>query len=163
MPGTSTVPTIASGPTKTTIAISWVDTENIQFTDTFNCDPAPADADLQALVDAAQAGSNASSFKLEVTNVYEGIKNAGAAASAPYESTVDKIRLSYKDLANDAYQQTYMPAPLTSLVGSGGVVDNTALIYTNWRDAVTALIQDGFDPLNTEFVQYSKRNNKVAP
>lgn len=162
MPGTSTVPTIANGPTKTTVSISWVDDENQTFTDTFNADPAPADALLQTLVDTAQAGANPSSYKLEVTAVYEGQRSPTAAASAAKESVYDKIRLSFKDLSNDAYQQTYMPGPLTAIIGDGGVVDNENALYTAWRDAVIALIQDGFDPLNTEFVQNSKRNQKVG-
>lgn len=163
MPGTSTIPTIANGPTSTVISISWYDDEDGEYTASFRSDANPTDVALQALVDAGQLASNASSWKLKVENVYEGQKSALSAVSDPYMSVEDKIRLSYKDLSNGAYDQNYLPSPLEALVNPGGTVDTSNATYQAWRDATTALIQSGFTPLNVGFTQYSKRNDTVTP
>jgi len=163
MPGTSTVPTIASGATSHTLSITWIDAEDGEYTDTLKVQAGLTDAQIQAVVDTAQAGSNASSYKIVYGAVYEGQSNASSAVENAYQSVDAKVRLSFKDLSNGAYTQGYLPAPLTAIVLPGGIVDNSNAVYTAWRDALIAVIQTGFSALNTGFVNYSKRNDSVSP
>jgi len=163
MASTGTIPAIAGGATKTRISISWVDSDNKEYSDNFLSNAAPSAVNLQAYVDAAQAASNASSFKLEVTTVYQGVKQPANADDASRESVLDKIRTSYSKVADDAYQQVYVPAPLGALILPDGTVDKSNALYTEWKASVDALIQTGFTVLNAEFVQYSGRNDKVVP
>jgi len=163
MPGTSTIPTIVGGETSYVITLSWIDDNEKEYSDSFRTKANPSDAEIQALVTAAQAGSNASSWKCEVTKVFEGSKNAFAAASAVHESVKDKVRLSYKDISTGAYAQAYIPAPLEVLVGDNGIVDVSQTVYTDWKTALDNIVQSSFVALNTAFVQYSGRNESTSP
>jgi len=163
MPGTSTIPNITGGETGYTLSLSWKDAEDGEFTDTIKTDATVSIAEIQALVDTAQAASNASSFKVSWTTIWEGAADSSNALAAAHESVFDKLRLSFKAIATGAYDQTYIPAPLTALILSGGVVDTANALYTAWRTAVTNIMQTGFTALNAGFVQNSKRNNSVSP
>jgi len=163
MAGTSTVPTILAGETGYQLTMSWIDENEKEFSSTFLTKANPSDAEIQALVTAAQAGSNASLYRVEATIAWEGAKAASNAASAVHESAADKIRLSLKDITTKAYARAYLPAPLEVLVGDGGVVDTSQAVYTAWRDAVLAVKLASFTGLNVEFVQYQQRNEQVTP
>ncbi len=160
---TSTVPTIAGGQTGYEVGISWIDENEIEYTDSIRAKNGITDAELQALIDASQAGSNASSFKMTITTSWEGAKNASNATSAVHESVKDKVRYSLKDLATGAYAQAYMPAPLEAWVGDNNVVDITQATYIAWKAAVDAVKLAVLTPLNVAFVQYSQRNDSVSP
>lgn len=163
MAGTSTIPTILAGETSYLITISWIDDNEKEYSDSFRTKAAVSTAEIQAFVDASQAASNASSWKVEVATVWEGTKNAFSAASAVHESVADKVRLSYKDISTGAYAQAYIPAPLEVLVGDNGIVDITQATYIAWKASLDALVQSTFTALNTAFVQYSGRNESTSP
>lgn len=163
MAGTSTIPTILAGETGYFVTIRWIDDNEKEYADSFRTKPNPSDAEIQALVDASQAGSNASSWKCEVGKQWEGSKNAFSAASAVHESVADKVRLSYKDISSGAYEQAYLPAPLEVLVGDNGLVDISQATYIAWKAALNAVVQSSFTALNTAFVQYSGRNESTSP
>ncbi len=162
MPGTKTIPAVASGQQYNTVTIHWVDDNDKRYASSMRTIDAPTDPQLQAFIDDSQAGSNASSWKLEVTNVYFGARNKSNALSAVHESIADKIRLSYKDTAG-AYEQAYMPAPLAVLVDDDNNVVITETAYTDWKTAVEAIIQLNMVALNVEFVQYLQRNDVQSP
>lgn len=159
----STIPAIAGGANFVEMSISWIDNEEREYTETFKVDAASLATEKQAVLDAMQAASNASSWKCEVREVFEGVKNAANADAVAHESVQDKIRLSYKALASGAYLQSYIPSPLTVLVGDGGVVDTSQALYTAFKSAMDAIVPTGFTALNTEFVEYSGRNDSVSP
>ena len=160
---TSTVPTIAAGETGFAVSISWIDENETEYTDSIRAKAGITDAELQSLITAAQAGSNASSWKMEITTTWEGAKNAANATSAVHESVKDKVRYSLKDIATGAYTQAYMPAPLEAWVGDNNIVDITQATYIAWKAAVDAIKLAIFTPLNVAFVQYSQRNDSTSP
>ncbi len=160
---TSTIPAIAGGPNYEEVSLSFIDNEEKEYTYSVRIQGAATDVQLQAIVDAVNAATNASSWRLQRREVYEGAKNANNADAVAHESVADKIRLSYKDLATGAYAQTYIPAPLTVLVGDGGVVDTSNALYTAFKTAWDAVVLAGFSAINVEFVQYSERNDVVSP
>lgn len=163
MPGTRTAPDITTTANKTMLSISWVDAENKEYSDNIIIKSTSTAAQREAYVAKAVAASNASAWRVTQSIVWVGARNSSNALPEAHESVADKVRLSYKDLSNDAYQQAYIPAPLTVLVLVGGVVDTANSIYTDWRDAVNAIIPITFIPLNTEFVQNVQRNQIVSP
>lgn len=163
MPGTSTVPTIISGTTSELLSMSWIDNEDKEFTDSFLSKTGVLDSEIQSLIDTAQPASNASLWRVAHTRVWEGQSNASSAASNAHESVRDLLRLSFKDLSNNAYQQAYVPAPLTALITAGGDVDTANALYTAWKAAVIAAIRAGFDPLNVGFVERVQRNSSISP
>lgn len=162
MPGTKTIPAIASGQQYNTVTLHWVDDNDKRYASSMRAIDAPTDVQLQALIDDSQAGSNASAWKFEFTNVYFGARNKANALSAVHESIADKIRLSYKD-ATGAYEQAYMPAPLAILVDEDNNVAIAQTAYTDWKTAVEAVIQVNMIALNVEFVQYLQRNDVQSP
>jgi len=160
---TSTVPTIAGGETGFFITISWIDDNEIEYADTFRVKSGVTNGEIQALIDASQAGSNASSYRIEMTQSWEGVKSSANATSAVHESVKDKVRYSLKDLATGAYMQSYMPAPLEAWVGDNNIVDVLQATYIAWKAAVDAVKPAVFSPLNVAFVQYSQRNDSTSP
>lgn len=160
---TSTVPTIALGETGYLITISWIDDNEVEYADAIRVKAGVSDVEIQALITAAQAGSNASSYRVESSTVWEGAKNAANATSAVHESVKDKVRYSLKDIATGAYTQAYMPAPLAAWVGDNNIVDITQATYIAWKAAVDAVKLAVFTPLNVAFVQYSQRNDSTSP
>jgi hypothetical protein len=163
MAGTATVPSVAGGQTFNLVTLHWIDDNEKEYSHSFRTIDAPTDPQLQAFVDDSQALSNASSWRLEVTNIYEGAKDAGNAASAVHESVADKVRLSYKDISTGAYEQAYIPAPLEDVILDNNTVDITDALYIAWKAAVDAIKQTGMTALNVAFVQYQQRNDSVSP
>jgi len=162
MAGTKTIPAVASGQQYNLATIHWIDENEKEYSSSMRTKDAPTDPELQALIDDSQAMSNASSWRLDITEVYYGAKDAANAASAVHESVADKIRLSYKDTAG-AYEQAYIPAPLEDLILDNNVVDTSDALYTAWKTAVEAIKQVGMVALNVAFVQYQQRNDSVSP
>lgn len=163
VPGTRTAPALTGSATKSMLSVSWVDAEDHEYSDSLIIDPAATAAEKEAYVATAVLGSNASAWKVTESSVWVGAKNKANSLAEAHESVADKIRLSYKDLTVDAYQQAYIPAPLTALVLEGGTVDVSAAIYTNWKAAITAIVPVSFTPLNVEFVQNTQRNDTLSP
>lgn len=162
MASSSTIPSIAGGQQYNTVTLHWVDDNDKRYASSMRVKDGMSDPELQALVDDSQAASNASSWRLEVTEVYFGARNKSNADSAVHESIADKIRLSYKDTAG-AYEQGYLPAPLAVLIDeSNNVVTGNAL-YIAWKAAIEAIKQVGMVALNVEFVQYLQRNDVQSP
>jgi len=163
MPGTGTVPSIAGGQDFNLITIHWIDDNEKEYSYSMRTKDSLTDPEIQAFVDDSQAASNASSWRLEISEIYEGAKNASNALSATHESVADKVRLSYKDNSTGAYEQAYIPAPLEVLVGDNNIVDITQTAYTDFKTAVDAIRQVGMTALNVAFVQYSQRNDSTSP
>lgn len=163
MPGSTSIPTIAAGETGFTVTIHWIDDNEKEYASSFQVKSSVSDAELQTLVTKSQAGSNASSWKIELAVIWEGAKAASNAASAVHESVADKIRYSMKAISTKGYNHAYLPAPLEVLIGDNGIVDTTQAGYTEWRDAVNAIKLALFDPLNVAFVQYQQRNDSTTP
>lgn len=163
MPGTRTAPAITGAQTYDTVTFRFIDENEKEYSDTFRIDAATTAVELEAVAAAVQLASNGSLYDVVRSSAWRGAKNAANALSAVHESVADKIRLSMVELSSGAYEQAYIPAPLETLVGDGGVVDITQVAYTTWRDAVLAAVPTTFVGLNTEFVQYSQRNDAVSP
>lgn len=160
---TRTAPAITGAVTSKMLSMSWVDTNDKEYTNAFLVDLAVTDAQMEAVVATAQLASNASCWKAVTEIQYVGAKSKANATDAVSQSVADKIRYSMKNLANKAYNKSYIPAPINALVTATGLVDTTNVIYTNWRDAVDASVASAFVGLNVEFVQYSQRNEATSP
>lgn len=163
MPGTRTAPDVTLGETAMLFALTWVDDNNKEYTNSFLVNSAVTDIQLEAVSATAQLASNASLWKVQKIEQFEGQKNRAFAASATHESVADKIRYSLKNLATKAYTKAYVPAPLESLVSDDNTIETAELAYTNWKTAVDNAVASGFIALNVEFVQYNQRNDVTSP
>jgi hypothetical protein len=163
MPGTRTAPTIGGTPTNLLVSLHWVDDNNKTYANSILVDAASTDVQIEAIAAAAQAGSNASLWKVSIDNVYTGVPLASNADSAVHESIADKIRLQTKQLSSGAYNPAYIPAPLAVMVGDNNEVDITNGLFTTWRDAIQAVLPTGFALLNVGFVQNVQRNDSSNP
>ncbi len=162
MASVSTIPAIAGGQQYNTVTLHWVDDNDQRYASSMRTKDAPTDPELQAFIDDSQAGSNASSWKFETTQIYFGARNKSNAEAFVHESIADKIRLSYKDSAG-AYEQGYLPAPLATLIDDDNLVVTAGALYIAWKAAIEAIKQVGMVALNVEFVQYLQRNDIQSP
>lgn len=163
MPGTRVAPTVDGTPTYLSLSMAWVDDNNKKYSNALLIDAAATDIEIEAVAVAAQAGSNASLYEINVGQVYQGVPLASNALAEVHESIADKVRLQTKDLTTQAYNPAYIPAPLEILVGENNEVDISQAIYTTWRDAVQAVLPTGFALLNAGFVQNVQRNESTSP
>lgn len=162
MPGTRSAPTVNGTPTKRVLSVSFYDADEGDTTVTFQIAAAATDADIEAYVAAAQAGTNSSIYDVSITESYQGIGLASNALADDYVSVKDNVRFSNKNVATGAYIRAYLPAPL------GGMVHNKQVViadtaYIAWRDAVIDILPSGFAALNAGFVQNVQRDKGISP
>lgn len=162
MPGTRSAPTVNGTPTKTLLSISFFDADEGDTTVTFQIDSGATDAEIESLVVATQAGSNASVYNVQITQQYSGVGLASNALADDYVSVKDAVRFSNKQLALGAYIRNYLPAPLGDMVFNKQVVTSNAA-YIAWRDATIVVLPSGFAAINAGFVQNVQRDKGVSP
>lgn len=162
MPGSRSAPTVDGTPTRTVLSMSFYDQDDGETTVTHQIANDATDVEIEALAAAAQAGSNASLFDIQVIQDYQGIGLASNALPDDYVSVADVIRFSNKQLASGAYIRAYLPAPLGTMVANQQVIVTDAT-YAAWRDAVIAVLPAGFAALNAAFVQNVRRNKGISP
>lgn len=160
---TRTAPTVDGSETYKQVSMSLVDADDGELTVTFRVDAAATDVQIETLATELQDISNASLWRVEVGEVYEGTKDKTNADADDIVSVFDAIRLTSKLTSSGAYVRAYAPAPKGAIIQSNGVVDTANGLYIAWRDAVDAVTPTGFVMLNTSFVQNSRRNQSLSP
>jgi len=163
MPGTRVAPTVDGSPTAVDASFHFIDADNTKSSVNILVDPAVADADIETLAAAFQAGSNASLWKVERQEVYTGVPLASNALSDDIVSVADGVRLQTKQLTTNAYNPAYLLAPLGDMILPGPLVDTTNAQYVAWRNAVQAVLPTGFALLNVAFTQNVQRNQSISP
>lgn len=163
MPGTRTAPDVEGSETYVAVSAKFVDADNGETTITMRVSASATVAQIQAMLQALQAISNASMYEAALSYVFAGAKSKANALADDYVSVKDVIRLSAKDITTGAYERFYTPAPLGDLIGDNAVVDTADTDYITWRSAVNTILPTGFTLLNVAFVQNVARNKGQSP
>jgi len=115
MPGTRTAPTVDGiAPSYLAVSVSFIDAVGDPRTVTIQAPAGTAVADIEAYVNALQAASNASIWKVSVQEIYEGVESIANALAAVRESVDDSIVIHYKN-ALRVSQRVYIPSFLDTL------------------------------------------------
>jgi hypothetical protein len=157
---TRTAPTVDGTLTSKAVTISLIDSSGDERSVRLVVPAAATDAQIEALVAALQAGSNASVYRVSVQSLYEGAKLASNATNAVKSSVYDNIVLLAKESAIVS-QNNYIPAPLGAIIASGDVVDTSNSLYTAWRDATITLLAGSYVAQSVRFTERREKNDSV--
>lgn len=156
-----TAPTVDSAAiTEKAVSISFIDATGDERSVRLIVPAAATDSEIEAVVAATVALSNANVWRVKVEQLYVGAKDASQALSASYQSVYDNIVLLAKE-SSVVTQNAYVPAPLGSLVLSGDVVDTSVLDYQTWRDDVITLLAGGYNAQSVRFTERREKNDSV--
>lgn len=141
MPGTRTAPDVTTAATIKTISVHWIDNSGDIWSEAYSVPVAATQAQIEALLDALQAASNASIYKVDVASVWgtDALADANNAIGVdPKSASVfDKFGFTMKHNTNPELKdkRVSVPAPI------GDLFVNDGTIYS-----------DSPDPASTEIV-----------
>lgn len=118
MPGTRTAPTVDGSPQFISVSITVQDYTGEQRTDSYQLDADSSNAEIEAFVDAVQALSNATIFRVTVGQVYNSVGDNSNAVEDVYENAKTNVVLLFKNAVN-AGANFFIPAPVESLFIDG--------------------------------------------
>lgn len=156
-----TAPAVDGSGNYRQVTIKWIDANNGKRSDTFEVSAAATDAQIEAVIVAMAAASNANIYQVKVTMVYNSVMNVGDALDAPRESVKDNIVFLFKDSANNAVDW-FLPAPLDSLFFAGtNTPDASEPVLQAVRDAIDAALAVAYQPVTYRFSERRKKNASV--
>lgn len=127
MPGTSTIPPFSGAANRRLISISMVDVSFDEYTEAIVAPAAATDAQIQAFLDAYQSGTQASTYRLRDTFIYQGAKLASNATDDQRSEVQNGINLLFRNTANLDTETVRLVAPITGvMVGETDIPDMTA-------------------------------------
>lgn len=123
---------------------------------------APTDAEINAMLNAVGAGSNASAYALVVEDYYGAEPLQSNATNAVHVSTKDAINMLYKDLANRKSQTLYVPSPKDVMfVADTDTPDPQTTELAAIITAMNAVLPATQNLISLRFSQRSKLNERV--
>jgi len=153
-----TAPTVDGSGTRKSISLRWIDANNQKRADTLILDQASTNAQIEAIVAAMAAASNANIYEVVVSEVYADVPNSGDAIEEPRESARDNIVILFKNAATADGRDYFVPAPLDTLFAGGtNIVDVTDPLILAVRDALDAALT-GYEPVSVRFTERRKKN-----
>lgn len=123
--GTRTAPLLSTAAIYDQISVKWIDASGDTRSDSFNVLPATTAAEVEALLTDLQDRSNASIYEVTRKSIWTGAKTrTNGTALGRSQSVHDHVLTTYKDLATQASQRVYIPAPLEVTLVDGTDVPN---------------------------------------
>lgn len=137
MPGTRTAGTVDGTGSYKHVSISFIDVSGDQRTISADVATTVTDAQVEALVAALQAASQASIWRVGVEMVYAGDDDLSNATSGSRDSVFDNVAVRFKNAATNIGITNYIPAPDPAImVADSDQVDPTstelAAVFTAW-------------------------------
>jgi hypothetical protein len=155
MAGTRTAPLLHDGtsdqtPNYKSLSISMIDYTGDQRTETIKVDAAATLTQLEAIVAALQAITNATVYKVIVGDVYSSVGSAANAGENVWENIQDNVVALYKDNQDNAFN-SFVPAPEDSIFLEGTEnVDLTNVPLSQYTAAIAAA-RSGFSLVSLRF------------
>lgn len=157
-----TVPTIDGSGQRKEVTVKYIDSDGKRRSDTWKIDQAATDPQIEAAIAAAAALTNASIYKVYVSQVYSGAMSAANALDEVNDSVMDNLVILYKNSVTDEGRDFFVPAPVeTVMVPNTEIVDNTAPLYTAFRDAIDVMLNN-FSAVTVRFTERRKKNASTS-
>lgn len=154
MAGTRTAPTVDGTPTFKQVSISLIDAQGDIRSVSLYAKSAATVAEIEAMVAAQQAITNASIYQVSVSDVYNGARQTSNADDAVVNSVYSNIVYHVKASPSDS-QRGYVPAPLDALFDAGtDTVDLDNALLGTWFASVLAVVGSSY---TGQSVRYTER------
>lgn len=164
MAGTRTAGTVDGTPNAKKVSLHWIDKSGEKRSDTAYFDEAATDAEIEAYVAAAQALSNSSLYKVQVSLVYEGAASSSNAAQAIFEDVAQNLVWQAKLPASAFSLRTFIPSPVQAVTMVGGNSEEPDPATTEmaaYQAALLAVLPVGYGLVGVRFTQRRDINNQV--
>lgn len=158
---TGTYPDISTGtPTFRRVSVTMYDYTGEQRTDSYQLDAAATDAEIDTFVDALQAITNGTIWRVIVGDVYNSVGDPSNADEEVWEEASSNVVLLAKDVSNNA-QDWYVPAPDNSIFIEGTEnIDPTSVALGTLMTAILAL-RSGFSFVSARFTSRRDIGTKI--
>lgn len=162
MPGTRTAPTIDGAPNFKMLSVSYYDVGDDEKTITVPIDAEATAAEIETVIDGLVPASNATIWRVQVTEDYTGAKLISNAVNAVQNTVQDVINVHYKNPTTRADFRLVLPAPLhTMLVANTEKVDTTDALFTGVLAAFAPVVPAGFAPTTARYSQHREGNEST--
>lgn len=151
-----TVGTVDGSPEARSLSVSLIDVSGDLRTVTSRIATGALSTEIDAFVTALAAATNASIYKVSVTDMYVGSESPSSALDAGKSSSVyDNVVTLWTDVTNARSENVFIPAPVSALfIDDTDNVDATAALLT----AVTAAFDDiKFGAPTLKSLRYTER------
>jgi hypothetical protein len=145
-----TAPTVDGSGNYRQIVLKFVDADGEPRSDRYEISAAATDAQVEALVVAVGAQSNANLYQVQVVTVYNAAKLKSAAVDAPRMSVHDNIVSLWKDTANNS-RDFFLPAPTQDNFVAGTVNPDPVSGLGDILDALNNVFETAFQPISVRF------------
>lgn len=160
MPGTRTAPAVNGTPAFLNISLSWIDYVGDRYTCSFLGHGTTATpAEIEALAALFQGLSNASLWRVQVSQDYAGAMLKSNALEEVWNDAEDVVVLHYKNLTTRADMYINFPAPLDDIFVEGTEqVDTANTDFTDLLAGIAAVLPAGFTPATVRFSKHREMN-----
>lgn len=153
-----TVPTIDGTPSRLELSVRWIDANNLKRSDSLQIDGDSTDLEIEAIIAALAAASNANIYQVEVQQVYSDVPNSGDALDLVRNSAKDNFVLLFKNAIINAGRDYFIPAPKEAMfLGGTNQPDTSNALLLAVRDAIDATLVN-FEPVSVRFTERRKKN-----
>lgn len=164
MPGTRTAPTVNGTTTHKLVSVRYIDNSGDKKADNYIVPAAATDIQIEALIAALQAGTNASIYEVQVTQLYSGAADKNNGLNAGRSPSIhDYMYFTAKSTNPDnKAKRALVPAPLEVLfVPNSDTLDPTSAEIVAVLTAWTALLGAGWDVAWGSYTESTETNEKV--
>jgi len=156
-------PTVDGTPNLKKVSMTFVDRSDDQRTVSQYIEAAATAAQIEGLVAAAAAASNANIFRVEVSDVYNAARVSSQALAAEENSVFDNVVLLMKESSSPSGTDTFLPAPVRAVfVGDSDNINNTNALYTAWRDACVLVGLGTLVPISVRYTERREKNQATS-
>lgn len=118
MPGTRTAPAVNGTPNYKRVSVTVYDYTGEQRTDSYQLDADATVAEIEAFVTALQATTNATIWRVQVSDVYNSVGDPSNALEEVWEEASSNVVLLAKNASN-ASIDFYIPSPINAMFIEG--------------------------------------------
>jgi len=163
MPGTRSAPAIDGSPDFLLTSFQWVDYVGDRYSAQIVMSGTTATpAEIETLADALQDASNASLWRVQVTQDYQGAMLKSNALEEVWNDAEDVVVIHYKNPTTRASEYVNFPAPIDSIFVDGTEqIDTANATFTAILAAVAATLPTGFNPVTVRFSQHKDVNQST--
>jgi hypothetical protein len=157
--GTRTAPAYTSPPPFLRLTLHLIDASGDQSSDTMLINPASTPVQIEAYIDAYQATSQASIWKVSASGEAVGDADPDNATTDQRSSVKDGINMLYRNSVNLAANTQRVVAPVTTVMQ--GNQDIPLLTGTALEPLVVAMLAIQPATLSLQSMQYTERRERA--
>ena len=156
---TRTAPTVDGTPLFKMVSFGWMDYTGDKTSSTVPFAPDATAAEIEAVAAVLQAASNATLYRVQVTDDYDSVALKSNATEAVWENVADVVVIHYKNPTTRADFRLNIPSPINAMFIEGtDNVDTADTAFTNVLAAFAAGIPTGFSPVTARFSKHRDIN-----